>query len=175
MTLSMAATATAFTIPSITTTPTLSTTTTTPTPTGRNNPIQRHMPCFTASVDEDVEKIRNEDNGRNGGEGEANWMSELDSKEVQEVRNELIQKYLSLGRTMEYAEMEVDKFLSDPERSSQFLEMRRYAKANNDLGFEFIFQLGGAFLLGLSGNVAVKYFAAYKDVYPDGSGPIPFV
>jgi len=167
MTLSMAATATAFTIPSTTIT-----TTTTTTTTGHNSLIHRHMPCFTASVDEDVEKIRNEDNG---GEGEANWMSELDSKEVQEVRNELIQKYLSLGRTMEYAEMEVDKFLSDPERSSQFLEMRRYAKANNDLGFEFIFQLGGAFLLGLSGNVAVKYFAAYKDVYPDGGGPIPFL
>lgn len=55
--------------------------------------------------------------------------------------------------------------------------MRRYAKAQADelMGFESIFVIGGAFFLGLGGNVLIKYISAYKDVYPDGNGPIPFL
>ena len=93
----------------------------------------------------------------------AAWELQLQTKEVEEVRQELIQKYISLGRTLEYAEKEVDQFLSDPERSQQFLDMRRYAKAQaNDLGFESLFQIGGAFMLGLGFTVGANYYSAYK-------------
>lgn len=126
---------------------------------------------FAASIDADE---RTDVSGELSPEEE--WRLQLDSEEVAEVRQELIQKYLSSGRSMEYAEKEVDKFLSDPKRSAQFLEMRRYAKAQaNDLGFEFIFQLGGAFAIGLIANVGVKYYASYKQVYPNHDGPIPFL
>ncbi len=90
---------------------------------------------------------------------------------------ELIQKYISAGKSREFAEEEVDEFLSDPERSEQFLDMRRYAKAqaNELMGFETVFVIGGAFFLGLLGNVGVKYFAAYREVFPNHDGPIPFL
>uniref|UniRef100_A0A7S2HA71 Uncharacterized protein n=1 Tax=Helicotheca tamesis TaxID=374047 RepID=A0A7S2HA71_9STRA len=103
--------------------------------------------------------------------------TQLDSFEVQEVRAELIQKYISLGRTQEYAEREVDEFLSDPERSEQFLEMRRYANAQAEelMGFEIWVQLFGAFALGLGGQFAIKYYNAYRSVYPHGEGPLPWL
>lgn len=84
--------------------------------------------------------------------------------EIKEVRFELVQKYVSAGKSTQYAEEEVDKFLSDPDRSEKYLEMRRYAKAQADelMGFETVFIIGGAFFLGLMGNVGVKYFLAYK-------------
>jgi hypothetical protein len=101
----------------------------------------------------------------------------LSYTQLQEVRMELISKYLSAGKSQEYAEQEVDKFLSDPVRSEKYLDMRRYAKAQADelMGFESIFVIGGAFVLGLTGNVLIKYIAAYKEVYPNGDGPIPFL
>lgn len=81
-----------------------------------------------------------------------------------DVRMELVQKYVSAGKSHEYAEQEVDKFLSDPERSEQYLDMRRYAEAqqNELMGFESIFVIGGAFFVGLMGNVGMKYLSAYK-------------
>lgn len=84
--------------------------------------------------------------------------------EIKEVRFELVQKYVSAGKSTQYAEEEVDKFLSDPDRSEKYLEMRRYAKAQAEelMGFETVFIVGGAFFLGLMGNVGVKYFLAYK-------------
>lgn len=90
---------------------------------------------------------------------------------------ELVAKYVSAGKSQEYAQQEVDKFLSDPERSEQFLDMRRYAKAqaNELMGFESTLVIFGAFFLGLSGNVLFKYLSAYKDLHPDGNGPIPFL
>jgi len=95
----------------------------------------------------------------------------------QEVREQLVEKYLSLGRSQEYAESEVDNFLNDPNRSQKFLEMRRYAKSQQDaaMGFENILMYGGAFFLGLLGDGIFKYFAAYKEIYPDHNGPIPFL
>ncbi len=80
---------------------------------------------------------------------------------------ELIQKYLSAGKSREYAEEEVDKFLSDPDRSEKYLDMRRYAKAqaNELMGFESVMVIGGAFFLGLFGQVGMKYFMAYKEVH----------
>lgn len=90
---------------------------------------------------------------------------------------ELVAKYVSAGKSQEYAQQEVDKFLSDPERSEQFLDMRRYAKAqaNELMGFESILVIFGAFFLGLSGNVLFKYISVYKELHPDGNGPIPFL
>jgi len=98
---------------------------------------------------------------------EEEWRIQLESDQVQEVRTELIEKYLSKGRDIEFAEAEVDKFLSDPERSLQYLEMRSYAKAQNEMGFESAIQLGAAFAIGLIGNVGVKYYAAWKEASPD--------
>lgn len=102
---------------------------------------------------------------------------EMKNKEMEDVRMELVQKYVSAGKSPEYAEEEVDKFLSDPDRSEKYLEMRRYAKAQAEelMGFETVFVIGGAFFLGLMGNVGVKYFLAYKEVYPGHDGPIPFL
>jgi hypothetical protein len=90
---------------------------------------------------------------------------------------ELVQKYLSAGKSREFAEEEVDKFLSDPERSEQYLEMRRYAKAqaNELMGFETVLVIGGSFVLGLVGNVGLKYLLAYKEVFPNHDGPIPLL
>mmetsp|Transcript_7450 Transcript_7450/g.10691 ORF Transcript_7450/g.10691 Transcript_7450/m.10691 type:complete len:199 (-) Transcript_7450:1188-1784(-) len=107
---------------------------------------------------------------------QAVWQEQLKSEEVQEVRREIIQKYLSMGIDQQKAEQDVDAFLSDREKSLQYLEMRRYAAAQADeLGPDFFLQLLGAFLLGLFANVGVKYLSAYKSVYPDGNGPIPFL
>mmetsp|Transcript_9009 Transcript_9009/g.13233 ORF Transcript_9009/g.13233 Transcript_9009/m.13233 type:complete len:170 (+) Transcript_9009:207-716(+) len=94
---------------------------------------------------------------------------EMKNQEMKEVREELVTKYLSAGKSQEFAEQEVDEFLSDPERSEKFLEMRRYAKAqaNELMGFESILILGGAFFLGLLGTVGGKYLAASGEV------PIP--
>jgi len=109
-------------------------------------------------------------------DAQAVWQEQLKSEEVQEVRREIIQKYLSMGIDQQKAEQDVDAFLSDREKSLQYLEMRRYAAAQADeLGPDFFFQLVGAFLFGLVANVGVKYLSAYKSVYPDGNGPIPFL
>lgn len=86
------------------------------------------------------------------------WMAQLQSTEVQQVRLEMVQKYVELGKTPEEAEIEVDKFLSDPEQSLQYLEMRRYAKSQELVGPELLVQLAGAFALGLFATVGSKYF-----------------
>lgn len=101
---------------------------------------------------------------------DALWTQGLTTDEVQQVRQELVAKYLQLGRSHEFAEREVDEFLSDRERSEKYLEMRAYAKGSAGAGFstELVVQLGLAFFLGLGGNVAVKYWAAYRSAFPDG-------
>jgi len=88
------------------------------------------------------------------------WMEQLQSTEIQEVRREMVAKYLSFGNTLEEAEKEVDKFLSDPEQSLQYLEMRQYAKSQQLMGsnVESLLGLVGAFALGLIGTVAIKSF-----------------
>ncbi|GMH54850.1 hypothetical protein TrRE_jg6885 [Triparma retinervis] len=77
------------------------------------------------------------------------WVQRLASTEVEEVRIELIEKYLELGRTQEFAENEVDNFLNDRERSEKFLDMRRIAKEA-----EIVL------------NVISKYWAAFSAAYP---------
>lgn len=73
---------------------------------------------------------------------------------AQEVRQELIEKYLAFGKSLDIAESEVDRFLRDPDRSRQFLDMRRYNKAQKDamLGFESPLMFLAAFSLGMIGN-----------------------
>jgi len=88
------------------------------------------------------------------------WIEQLQSSEIQEVRQEMVAKYVSFGKTIEDAEKEVDKFLSDPEQSLQYLEMREYAKSQELMGAnaESLMFLVGAFLLGVCGSAAIKYF-----------------
>lgn len=94
------------------------------------------------------------------------WKQQLQSQEIQDVRKELVQKYTSLGRSVEYAEAEVDEFLSDRERSQQFLEMRRYAQAQADdlTPTGSVGQVGLAFFIGLIATVGPKLFAASQHV-----------
>jgi hypothetical protein len=69
--------------------------------------------------------------------------------ELETIRSELIQKYIKLGHSEDYATNEVNYFLEDSERSAQYVEMRRIAMARgNDLGIETWVQFGGAFLFG---------------------------
>jgi hypothetical protein len=87
-------------------------------------------------------------------------------KLLQEVRQQLIDKYLSLGRSQEYAEVEIDNFLNDPSRSRKFLEMKKYVKSqeNASMGFENFFLYGGAFLVGLLGDGIFKYILSLQEV-----------
>ena len=110
------------------------------------------------------------------GGSEPSWEEQLQTPLMQEVRVELINKYLENGVSHEVAEKEVTIFLNDRERSEKYLEMRTYAQAQaDDLGIGFGLQLMGGFLVGFVGIAAPKYIAAYKQVYPDGNGPIPFL
>ncbi|KAL7453084.1 hypothetical protein ACHAWC_006229 [Mediolabrus comicus] len=69
--------------------------------------------------------------------------------ELDVIREELVQKYISLGHSEDYATNEVNYFLEDSERSAQYVEMRRIAMARgNDLGIETWVQFGAAFLVG---------------------------
>ena len=83
--------------------------------------------------------------------------------QLKEVRQQLIEKYLSLGRSQEYAEVEIDNFLNDQSRSQKFLEMRKYVKSQQDasMGFENLFLYGGAFLFGLLGDAIFKFTVSY--------------
>lgn len=76
------------------------------------------------------------------------WLQHLQSTEIQQVRCELVQKYVELGKTQEEAQVEVDRFLSDPEQSHPYLEMRRSAKSQELVGPEFFVQLLGSFAVG---------------------------
>jgi len=152
-------TARAFTV----TTPTALSSRTPPSPLQQQQQRKRQPKLAAAAIEADELAMSDEDRLKL----EEEWRVQLQSDQVQEVRTELIEKYLSKGRDMEFAEKEVDKFLSDPERSLQYLEMRDYAKSQNELGFEGVAQLGAAFAIGLIGNVGVKYFTAWREASPD--------
>lgn len=78
--------------------------------------------------------------------------------ELETIRKELIQKYINLGHSEDYATNEVNYFLEDSERSAQYVEMRRIAMARgNDLGIETWVQFGGAFLFGWLVSWFVNY------------------
>lgn len=78
--------------------------------------------------------------------------------ELETIRKELIQKYLSMGHSLEDASSEVEYFLADEERSREYVEMRRIAMARgNDLGIEMIVQFGGAFFVGWLASALVHH------------------
>ena len=77
------------------------------------------------------------------------WQDTLKSEAVQRVRQALVKKYLQLGRSSEYAEREVDEFLSDRKRSQKFVEMRAFAVTSGEsFTWEDGLQLAIAFLFG---------------------------
>ena len=88
----------------------------------------------------------------------------MEASYYNEVRQELIEKYVSAGNTFEVAEAEVDAFLSDTQRSSDYLEMRLRAKEESDLGFEEIVRYALAFTIGILTNLAAKYYLAFSTV-----------
>lgn len=91
---------------------------------------------------------------------------------METIRGELVQKYIALGHSEEYATNEVNYFLEDSERSAQFVEMRRIAMAQgNDLGIENFVQFAAAFSFGLVGSWAMNHFHAIQAASPDGGLP----
>jgi len=90
------------------------------------------------------------------------WRRRLRTSEVQNVRKELIKKYLAMGRTEDVAIREVDEFLNDRERSTPFLEMRHYAKVHQDLGPEIPIIFILFYLLGLAGSVIMDVYTANR-------------
>mmetsp|Transcript_9158 Transcript_9158/g.13290 ORF Transcript_9158/g.13290 Transcript_9158/m.13290 type:complete len:181 (+) Transcript_9158:202-744(+) len=140
----------------------------------------RITPVFASSIGKNggedtttAEPFASTEADSNSEEPDGIWSEQLESQEFTEVREELVNKYLELGRSLEYAEAEVTEFLSDRDRSEKFIEMRRYAKAQADYGMG-LGPLISVFFIGLLGNVGAKYFFAYKEVYPDGGGPLGF-
>jgi hypothetical protein len=85
------------------------------------------------------------------------WVDQLKAPLMQDVRSELIQKYVAQGVSQDTAEQEVDWFLQDTERSQQYLEMRMYAQLQaDDFGVEYGLQVLGAFLLGFLGLAVLQ-------------------
>ena len=82
-----------------------------------------------------------------------------ESREVETIRRELIEKYITLGHSEDYASREVNYFLEHSERSAQYVEMRRIAMARgNDLGIESIVQFAAAFVVGWAGSFMMHSF-----------------
>mmetsp|Transcript_13258 Transcript_13258/g.31024 ORF Transcript_13258/g.31024 Transcript_13258/m.31024 type:complete len:171 (-) Transcript_13258:184-696(-) len=79
------------------------------------------------------------------------------------ARASLIQKYLDLGKTQEYAEEEVAAFLDDPERSTDYMMQFAFAEAPGSLKQDpnQMFQYAGIFVFGFFGSAAVKALAPY--------------
>ena len=84
-------------------------------------------------------------------------------REMETIRGELVQKYIALGHSEEYAAREVNYFLEDSERSKQYVEMRRIAMARgNDLGIENYVQFIAAFLVGMLGSWVLNSWHAIQ-------------
>ncbi len=86
-----------------------------------------------------------------------------EQREMETIRGELVQKYIALGHSEEYAAREVNYFLDDSERSKQYVEMRRIAMARgNDLGIENYVQFIAAFLVGMLGSWVLNSWHAIQ-------------
>lgn len=93
-------------------------------------------------------------------------------REMETIRQELVQKYIALGHTEDYATREVDYFLEDSERSNEYVEMRRVAMARgNDLGIENIIQFAAAFIVGMMGSWVLNSLHALHAANADGGFP----
>lgn len=90
------------------------------------------------------------------------WEEQLQTPQIQQVRDEMLQKYISLGKSTETAEREVDAFLRDRQRAEPFVEMRQYAKRKfDDMGLEIVFQTLSITLFCLFVTLGFQYHAAY--------------
>lgn len=90
------------------------------------------------------------------------WEDQLQTPQIQHVREEMLQKYISFGKSAETAEREVDAFLRDRERAQPFIEMRQYAKRKfDDMGLEIVFQTIAITLVCLFTSLGLQYHAAY--------------
>mmetsp|Transcript_27939 Transcript_27939/g.32211 ORF Transcript_27939/g.32211 Transcript_27939/m.32211 type:complete len:191 (-) Transcript_27939:644-1216(-) len=136
--------------------------------------ILRSLSADSSEV-KSVDKLMESTLVENDAEIDNEWIATLQSKEIQDVRLELIKKYLEFGRTQEDAEAEVDVFLQNKEQSQQYIDMRRYAQAQKDGLGETFFTLGAAFVVGFGAQIGFKYYNAYQSFYPDGNGPVPFL
>mmetsp|Transcript_39557 Transcript_39557/g.84411 ORF Transcript_39557/g.84411 Transcript_39557/m.84411 type:complete len:171 (+) Transcript_39557:115-627(+) len=93
-------------------------------------------------------------------------------QEMETIRKELIQKYITLGHSEDYASREVAHFLEDFERSAKYVEMRRIAMTRgNDLGIEEAVQFAGAFLVGTLGGMALNSLREVQAANPDVGFP----
>lgn len=93
-------------------------------------------------------------------------------REMETIRGELVQKYIALGHSEEYAAREVNYFLEDSGRSREFVEMRRVAMARgNDLGIETTVQFAAAFFVGWLGSWGIHSLQAFQAANPDGGLP----
>lgn len=93
-------------------------------------------------------------------------------REMETIRLELVDKYIRLGHSEEYAVREVNYFLEDAERSAQYVEMRRIAMARgNDLGIENFVQFVAAFLVGMFGSWALNSWHDIQAAAPDSGLP----
>lgn len=73
----------------------------------------------------------------------------LKTPAVKRVREALVKKYLQIGKSLEYAESEVDEFLNDRERSEKFVKMRAFAVTSREsFTWEDGVQLAIAFIFG---------------------------
>ena len=89
--------------------------------------------------------------------------AQMSTEEVLEIRNELIQKYLSIGRSQEYAEAEVDEFIRDEKRSAKYFDMKRYArKEGGVMGFETAVQICAYLLMGHIVSDMMRLYMDYQ-------------
>lgn len=90
------------------------------------------------------------------------WLEQLQTPQIQEVRKEMLQKYIALGKSSDVAELEVDAFLRDRERAKPFVEMRQYAKRKfDDMGLEIVVQTTVITLFCLFCTIGLQYYSAY--------------
>jgi len=90
------------------------------------------------------------------------WLEQLSSPQIQQVRTEMLQKYIACGKSAETAEREVDAFLRDREKAQPFIEMRQYAKRKfDDMGLEIIVQTTTIFFVCLFATIGLQYYSAY--------------
>lgn len=105
-------------------------------------------------------------------------LSPLERELINEVRVELVQKYLDQGISQSKAEQEVDYFLSEPSRSRDYLEMRKYSQEQKDAGVGIdlflAMQFIAAFAIGFMGHGMHEAIQATVSTNMDSDHFLPF-
>lgn len=105
-------------------------------------------------------------------EGDDAWQVKLASPEVQALRQKLIDQYLALDRSEEYAIKEVDEFLSDPSRSAGWVKAQ---ELQNLPGWGFgddkgagnqVYFFAACFLAGIVLQAGAKYLGSLTGATP---------